>query len=70
MALARLYLEAPPVWILDEPFTALDREGVAQLEDHLARHCDQGGGVVLTTHHALTRTAARYRPLELGRQAA
>lgn len=70
VALARLYLEAPPVWILDEPFTALDREGVAQLEAHLATHCDQGGGVVLTTHHALTRTAARYRQLDLGGQAA
>ncbi|WP_434772059.1 cytochrome c biogenesis heme-transporting ATPase CcmA [Pseudomonas entomophila] len=70
VALARLYLEAPPVWILDEPFTALDHEGVTQLEDHLARHCDRGGGVVLTTHHALTRTAARYRQLDLGRQAA
>ena len=70
VALARLYLEAPPIWILDEPFTALDRDGVAQLEAHLAAHCDRGGSVVLTTHHTLTRTAARYRQLDLGRQAA
>ena len=27
VALARLYLDAPPLWILDEPFTALDKQG-------------------------------------------
>ena len=37
VALARLYLDAPPLWILDEPFTALDKQGVAQLEAHLGR---------------------------------
>lgn len=36
VALARLYLAPPPLWILDEPFTALDKHGVAQLESHLA----------------------------------
>ena len=67
VALARLYLDGPPLWILDEPFTALDKQGVAQLEEHLARHCEQGGMVVLTTHHTLTRMPARYRDLDLGR---
>lgn len=68
VALARLYLEGPPLWILDEPFTALDKQGVAQLEEHLARHCEQGGMVVLTTHHTLTRMPAGYRDLDLGRR--
>ncbi|NNA68119.1 cytochrome c biogenesis heme-transporting ATPase CcmA [Pseudomonas gessardii] len=67
VALARLYLDGPPLWILDEPFTALDKQGVAQLEEHLARHCEQGGMVVLTTHHTLTRMPAGYRELDLGR---
>ncbi|AYC32558.1 cytochrome c biogenesis heme-transporting ATPase CcmA [Pseudomonas cavernae] len=66
VALARLYLEAPPLWILDEPFTALDKQGVAQLEQHLARHCEQGGLVVLTTHHTLAVKPAAYRDLDLG----
>ncbi len=66
VALARLYLPAPPIWILDEPFTALDTQGVAQLEARLARHCEQGGLVVLTTHHPLTCRPAGYRLLELG----
>ncbi|WP_338480244.1 cytochrome c biogenesis heme-transporting ATPase CcmA [Pseudomonas trivialis] len=67
VALARLYLPGPPLWILDEPFTALDTQGVAQLEKHLARHCEQGGSVVLTTHHTLAHTPAGYRELDLSR---
>lgn len=70
VALARLYLPGPPLWILDEPFTALDKHGVAQLEEHLARHCEQGGLVVLTTHHTLARMPAGYRDLDLGRWSA
>ncbi|WP_256679433.1 cytochrome c biogenesis heme-transporting ATPase CcmA [Pseudomonas sp. Fl4BN1] len=70
VALARLYLDSPPLWILDEPFTALDKQGVAQLEEHLAAHCERGGAVVLTTHHSLTRMPSGYRDMDLGRWAA
>lgn len=66
VALARLYLDSPPLWILDEPFTALDKQGVAQLEQHLAQHCEQGGLVVLTTHHTLNCKPGGYRELDLG----
>lgn len=66
VALARLYLDAPPLWILDEPFTALDKQGVAQLEAHLAQHCERGGLVVLTTHHTLQQVPSGYRVLDLG----
>lgn len=52
IALARLELIARPLWILDEPFTALDREGVAWLEQRLLAHRDAGGAVIMTTHHA------------------
>lgn len=69
VALARLYLESPPIWILDEPFTALDKQGVAQLESHLAEHCERGGMIVLTTHHTLSRTPAGYRDIDLGQWA-
>jgi len=68
VALARLYLDAPPLWILDEPFTALDKQGVAQLEAHLAQHCERGGLVVLTTHHTLQQTPSGYRVLDLGQR--
>jgi heme exporter protein A len=70
VALARLYLDAPPLWILDEPFTALDKQGVAQLEAHLAWHCEQGGLVVFTTHHSMGLVPAGYRELDLGQRRA
>ncbi|MDR5858959.1 cytochrome c biogenesis heme-transporting ATPase CcmA [Halomonas eurihalina] len=53
VALARLELTPRPLWVLDEPFTAIDREGVADLEARLAAHVRGGGSVVLTTHQAL-----------------
>lgn len=68
VALARLYLERAPVWILDEPFTAIDRGGVAQLEALLATHADAGGAVLVTTHHELAMSCA-VQSLVLGRAA-
>ena len=53
VALARLYLEEKPIWVLDEPFTAIDKDGVAQLEQRIIEHAKNGGLVVLTTHHQL-----------------
>lgn len=51
VALARLFLEGRPLWILDEPFTAIDRAGVAELEGWLGQQAAAGGMVLLTTHH-------------------
>lgn len=51
VALARLALSpAVPLWILDEPFSALDVGAVSELERLLAAHIASGGMVVLTTH--------------------
>lgn len=69
VALARLYLNPPPLWLLDEPFTALDAASVASLETHLAEHCARGGLVVLTSHHELGKRPAGYRELHLGEAA-
>ena len=55
VALARLFLHAAPLWILDEPFTAIDQGGVKEIEQLIADHAQQGGGVILTTHHNLSR---------------
>jgi len=50
-ALARLALSpAVPLWILDEPFSALDVGAVVELERLLDSHLACGGMVVLTTH--------------------
>ena len=54
--LARLYLSASPLWLLDEPFTAIDRSGVLDLENLLVEHVERGGAVVMTSHQALQVT--------------
>lgn len=54
VGLARLFLRATPLWVLDEPFTAIDKYGVAELEQWIASHAEQGGSVILTTHHELS----------------
>jgi heme exporter protein A len=54
VALSRLRLaEKVPLWILDEPFTALDVSGVAVLSGLIGDHLARAGTVVLTTHQAL-----------------
>lgn len=51
--LARLYLSQCPLWLLDEPFTAIDKAGVAELETLLVQHVERGGAVVMTSHQSL-----------------
>jgi heme exporter protein A len=69
VALARLFLEQAPLWVLDEPFTAIDHAGVLALEGWLTEHAQHGGMVLLTTHHVFSADfplrrfdLARYRP--------
>jgi heme exporter protein A len=50
-ALARLALSAAvPLWLLDEPFAALDAEGIGSLTALLSDHAQTGGAIVFTTH--------------------
>lgn len=57
--LARILVAEAPLWLLDEPTTALDRQAIAALEAAIARHREQGGMVVLSTHAPITMTDAR-----------
>jgi heme exporter protein A len=62
--LARLYLSRCPLWLLDEPFTAIDKAGVAELEALLVEHVERGGAVVMTSHQLL-QVAYRVQMLSL-----
>ena len=67
VALARLRLQtAKPIWVLDEPFTALDRAAVQVLEQQILAFARDGGIAVLTTHHSLDHLS-EVRRLDLGR---
>ena len=50
IALARLWLSEAPLWILDEPFNAIDKKGVAVLTVLFEQHAQRGGIVILTSH--------------------
>ncbi len=64
VALARLYLSTTALWILDEPFTAIDRGGVAELQTLMHSHAQRGGMVVLTTHQPLGLDGVRLLEME------
>ena len=53
LALARLLASQRPLWLLDEPFAALDRSGQALVAQLMARHCGQGGISIAATHDPL-----------------
>lgn len=53
LALARLLISGAVLWILDEPFTSLDRQGIGLTEQLMAEHCARGGMIILTSHHEI-----------------
>ncbi|NNF95674.1 MAG: cytochrome c biogenesis heme-transporting ATPase CcmA [Halobacteria archaeon] len=66
VALARLLLNKSPLWILDEPFTALDKAAVGYLQTVIQAHVDAGGMVMLTTHQEVALTRGQVKQLGLG----
>ena len=52
VALARLFLPSGRLWLLDEPFTALDVAGVEVLERRFRAHIESGGAVIFTSHQS------------------
>ncbi len=54
IALAQIVLSQAKIWIMDEPFIALDNDGVAFLIACMAQHQERGGLVLFTTHQAIS----------------
>ena len=50
VVLSALFITQSKVWLLDEPFTALDADGIIVIETQITKHCNNGGLCVLTTH--------------------
>jgi len=65
VALARLWLTRATLWILDEPLTAIDKQGVATLIALFETHASRGGMVLLTTHQDLQGMNRDVRKLRL-----
>jgi heme exporter protein A len=69
VALARLLVNRASLWILDEPFTALDVAAVQLLQEVIRRHIDNGGLAVVTTHQAVAMIGEQTRSITLGSRA-
>ena len=65
VALARLLVSKASLWILDEPFVALDVAAVELLQSIIAKHVEQGGMVILTTHQEVPLTTGEIKRLSL-----
>ena len=64
--LAFIELAQAKLWILDEPLTALDVQGVDLMESMILEHRAAGGSVVFTTHHGM-QLDCEMRSVQLGR---
>ena len=65
VALARLVKERRPLWVLDEPFVALDVAAVDWLAGIISAHLQRGGLAVMTTHQLVAIPAGTVRELKL-----
>ena len=66
VAIARLYLNAARLWILDEPLAAIDQNGIEAFLDHLDAHLDDGGLAVVTSHQPVSLKRHRVETFALG----
>ena len=66
VALARLLVSRARLWVLDEPFVALDVKACAMLQGILAEHVENKGMIVYTTHQEFKIGGGRQRDITLG----
>jgi heme exporter protein A len=64
-ALARLLLLPARVWLLDEPYANLDREGIALVNRLLEQHAARGGAALVTSHGAVSFAGGEPRRIRL-----
>ena len=66
LALARLLVTDSRLWILDEPFTSLDKASMGLFKSLFEEHLLDRGLIVMTSHHPIELPEARVQHLELG----
>jgi len=59
-ALGRLLLSPAELWLLDEPYSNLDHEGMAMVDSLLEEHVGRGGACIMSTHGSLRPEALPY----------
>ena len=66
LALARLIATDAMLWILDEPFTSLDKASMALFSGMFEQHLQQRGVIVMTSHHDISLPAQALQRLQMG----
>ena len=67
LALARLMMTNNSFWVLDEPFTSLDKDSVVFFESLIKRHINKGGMLILTSHHEIDLSGLSVNQLSLSK---
>jgi len=65
VALSRLLIAEAALWLLDEPFTALDDAGARLVNVLVEEHLNAGGGIMFTSHIPLSLTQRSLRRITL-----
>lgn len=65
ITLAKLLLLDTPLWFLDEPYTALDNQGVAWLQAHIHQHLHNQGMVIMTSHQTHQIQSTNIKEIQL-----
>lgn len=65
VALARLHLCKADIWLLDEPFTSIDQQGIADEQQWLNQHILAGGAVLMTSHQEIALPQVKILDLSL-----
>ena len=66
LALARLLATDSMLWILDEPFTSLDKASMSMFASLFEQHLRQQGLIVMTSHHDISLPTQSVQRLQLG----
>ncbi len=68
LALSRILMSAAELWLLDEPFNALDQAGKKIIEALIIAHCQNGGMAVFATHQNMAINGYPLQQIHLGRR--
>ena len=66
VSLARTFLTDHAVWLLDEPFTSLDKSSISTIEACISNHLLRGGALVITSHQDINLPNIDLKVVELG----
>ena len=67
IGLAQLFMTASKLWLLDEPFNALDKNGKVIIERLIVKHCTAGGMVIFATHQSMEIDGYPLQHIHLGK---